>query len=70
MFDYVCECLQQQIGEITGIIETSANQRTGRVLVWYDDNHIDGQNLALLIDRIALLYREFYQTFRFRRENP
>lgn len=50
---HVCECLQQRIGEITGVIETSANQRTGRALVWYDDKHIDGQALALLIDRIV-----------------
>ncbi len=62
---HVCEYLQQRIGEIAGVIETSANQRTGRVLVWYDEKHIEGQDLARLIDRIvarqmaAQLYKAF-----------
>ncbi|HJW87102.1 MAG TPA: hypothetical protein VJ440_10755 [Candidatus Brocadiaceae bacterium] len=68
---HVCECLQQRIGEIAGVIETSANQRTGRVLVWYDDKHIDGQDLARLIDRIVSqqMASQLYRAFLSQKEN-
>jgi len=68
---HVCECLQQRIDEIAGVIETSANQRTGRVLVWYDDKHIDGQDLALLIDRIVAqqMATQLHRVFLSQKEN-
>lgn len=50
-----CHNLQKQIADLDGVIEASVNHRTGRILVRFNENHLNHDSLMLCFIHILNL---------------